>query len=451
MELTATGLGSGIDVKGLVEQLVAAERQPVSNRLNLREARANAELSALGKFKSALATFQDSLDALSALDKFQQRITSVGDETLITATASAAAEPGSYRVQVLSLATSHRLASGAFSGSDAVVGDGTLTVSVGGQSADIVIVPGAGTLAEIRDAINAAPDNPGVTATIVSAADGAHLVLNAVETGAANTISVSASGGDGGLAQLAFDPQTGGNPMSELQAPSDATATIDGFTVTSPNNQLDGAIEGVTIDLLDSAPGIEVELLVAFDEPAAKAAVGSFVNAYNELIDTVKEVTKYDPETGEAAPLLGDSVVRGVRDSLRRALGSAFDIPGASFRTLADIGITTQPDGKLSLDDARLGDAIAESFDGVGELFASSEGIAVALNAELEQVLGSTGPIDLRETRLKDQIDLISDQRTRLDERMERVRERLLDQFNAMDRLISSLQNTSAFLTQQLG
>ncbi len=451
MELTATGLGSGIDVGGLVEQLVAAERQPVSNRLNLREARANAELSALGQFKSALASFQDSLDALGELDKFQQRITSVGDDTLISATANAEAVPGSYRLQVLSLATSHKLASGAFASSDTLVGDGTLTISVGGNSTDIVIAPGSGTLANIRDAINGAPDNPGISATIVNAADGAHLVLNAAETGAANTISISASGGDGGLAQLVFDPQSGSNPMTELEAATDASITIDGFPVNSASNQLDGAIEGVTIDLLDTAPGVDVELVVAFDVPAAEAAVGSFVNAYNELIDTIKQVTSFNAETGEAGPLLGDSVVRGVRDSLRRELGSAFDIPGASFRTLADIGITTQSDGRLELDSTRLGDAIAESFDGVGELFASSEGVAVALNAQLEQVLGSTGPIDLRETRLKDQIELISNQRTRLDERMERVRERLLDQFNAMDRLISSLQNTSTFLAQQLG
>ncbi|MDJ0927104.1 MAG: flagellar filament capping protein FliD [Gammaproteobacteria bacterium] len=451
MELTATGLGSGLDVKGLVDQLVAAERQPVSNRLNLREARANAELSALGKFKSALASFEESLDALSELEKFQQRITSVSDDTLITASADSAAVPGRYSVQVGALATAQKIASGPFASADAAVGDGQLSISVAGATANIIIDPTANTLADIRDAINDSLDNPGVLATIVNATDGAHLVLSSAETGALNTITVAATGGDGGLDQLIYDAAAPSNPMTELEAAADAEVRIDGFTVRSATNDVAGAIEGVTINLLEADPGELIDLSVDFDQTAANAAVGAFVNAYNSLIDTIKEVTAFNAETGEAAPLLGDSVVRGVKDSLRRALGNAFDIPGASFRTLADIGITTEASGNLELDDTKLSESITASFDGVGELFANADGIVAALQVRLEGVMSSTGPIDARETRLKDQLEFLGDQRTRLDERMERVRERLLDQFNAMDRLVASLQNTSAFLARELG
>ncbi len=451
MALTATGLGSGLDVKGLVEQLVTAERKPVSSRLNLQEARANAELSAIGSFKSALSSFQDSLEALSELEKFQKRTVSVSDDTAITATADSKAVPGRYKVEVTSLASRHKLASGAFTDASTVVGDGTLSITVNGTTSNIIIPPTANTLADIRDAINNADDNPGVLATIVNASDGAHLILGSSETGAANAISVSTTGGDGGLAQLVYDPLSGTNPLTELEAATDATAIIDGFTVSASGNQLVNVVEGVTIDLLTAAPGTTIDLTVDLDQNAAKAAVGSFVNAYNALMDTIAQVTSYNTETGEAAPLLGDSVVRGIKDSLRRELGSAFDIAGANFRTLADIGITTKPDGQLELDETKLTDALLDDFDGVGELFASSTGITVSLKSQLENALGSTGPIETRETRLKDRLEVLGKQRERLDARMERVRKRLLDQFNAMDRLVSTLQNTSNFLSQQLG
>jgi flagellar hook-associated protein 2 len=451
MALSATGLGSGLDVQGIVEQLVAAERQPVANRLNLQEARTNAELSALGQFKSALSSFRDSLDALSDITKFQQRTTTVSDDTLIGASADSTAVPGNYSLEVTALATRGKLASAAFASSSAVVGNGTLNISVNGLTSSVVITPEASTLADIRDAINEAPDNPGVDATIINAADGAYLVLTSRETGANQGISLQSVGGDGGLDQLVFDPLSDTNPMTQIDAPTDALLVIDGFTITSAKNSVTGAIEGVSIDLLEASPGTQLSLSVGLDDDAAKAAVGSFVNAYNGLIDVVSQVTSFDAETGEAGPLLGDATVRGIKDQLRRELGSAVEALGDGFRTLTDIGISTQPSGRLELDEGRLSDAIGADFDGVGELFASEDGVAVRLLEILENALSSTSTINLRETGLKDRLEFLGDQRVELDERMERVQARLLDQFNAMDQLISSLQNTSSFLTRQLG
>lgn len=451
MALQATGLGSGLDISGLVEQLVTAERQPVANRLNLQEARTNAELSALGKLKSALGNFQDSLTGLSELENFQQRKTSVSDEEIIGASADSAAVPGRYQVDVVTLAQREKLASGPFAGVDAAVGDGQLGISVNGVTSSITIAPDANTLADIRDAINDAPDNPGVIATVVNAADGARLLVSSADTGADQVITITTTGGDGGLAALTYDPLSGTNPMTQIQAAADAEVLIDGFVVTSDSNQVVDAIEGVTIDLLDAAPGTPAELTVDYDEPAGNAAVGAFVNAYNSLLDTIAEVTRFDAETGEAAPLLGDSVVRGIKDTLRREVGNAVDVAGATFRTLAEIGITTEPNGRLELDDTKLSDLISQEFDAVGGLFAGADGVAVRLEARLEEILKSTSTINLRETRLKDDLETIGDRRTRLDERMEVVRERLLRQFNAMDRLLGSLNNTSQFLSQQLG
>lgn len=447
--LTATGLGSGLDISSLVEQLVTAERAPTANRLTERESKASAELSALGKFRSALATFKDSLTNLTDLDVFQGRKVSVGDEDVFTATAGSTSQAGRYEVEVLTLATAQRLRSAAFADATSAVGTGTLTISAGGSATSVVIDGTANSLNDIRNAINEAPNNPGVRASVVNAADGAYLVLSSTATGAAGTVSVAVSGGDGGLAGLAYDPLAGSNPMSVLTPAADATLRIDGVLVTSADNAVADAIEGVTINLASARPGTVLTLAVDLDPLGAKAAVQGFVSTYNNLMATVADLTKYNADTREAAPLLGDATVRGVRDQLRRALAG---VAGEGlYSSLAAIGVTTQTNGRLEVNTTRLEAALDADFDAVGQLFAGTNGLATRLRDIAGATLASNSTIATREGALKTTLKSITAQRDTLDDRMEQVRERLRQQFTAMDTLVSQLKNTSSFLSQQLG
>ncbi len=451
MALSATGLGTGLDISGIVEQLVAAERAPTNNRLNLQEARANAELSGLGKFKSALTTFQDSLTNLSKLENFQQRTATVGDSTIFSATVTSDAVPSTYGIEVTNLAASNKLVSGAIADVSTAVGTGNLAFTVNGETNNIAISAPANTLADIRDAINNATDNPGVLATVVTAADGAHLVLTSKDTGASNEITVVASGGDGGLSAFDWDAVANSGSMSELQAGVDAAVVIDGFAVTSASNTLAGAIEGVTINLLDADPGVTNNLQIGLNEAAAGAAVGAFVNAYNELISTIGTLTSYNAETGESGVLLGDVATRSIKSSLRREITAVVADTGASFSTLAEIGITTETGGTLVLDSTKLTELISSDFDAVGNLFAKTDtGIATRIDTILTSVLSDAGSIETREDTLQVRLDRIKDQRVALDMRIEDVHERLLRQYNAMDSLVSQLNNTSNYLTIQL-
>ncbi len=337
--LTSTGLGSGLDINSIVEQLVSAERAPAANRLTQRESKANEELSALGKFKSALATFKDSVAKLTDADTFQGRTVTVEDDEVFTATADSASLPGTYSVEVMNLASAQRLRSIGFGDATSAIGTGTLAITVNGQTANILISTPANSLNDIRDAINESADNPGVRATIVNASDGAHLIISATETGAANAITIAVSGGDGGLASLAYAAGAPANPMLELQAAADANVVIDGFPVTSASNAISDAIDGVTINLASARPGTMLDLSIEYDPEGAKTSVAGFVTAYNKLIDTVTELTRYNVDTRDAAPLLGDATVRGIRDQLRREISSSLD--SGIFTTLASIGVTT--------------------------------------------------------------------------------------------------------------
>ena len=226
--ITSTGIGSGLDIAGIVQQLVIAEGQPVEARITQQESRAQAKLSAFGSLKAALADFRDKLDIMKSLDKFLVRRAVSGNEDYFTVTADSNAVPSGYAVEVAQLAQAQKLTSGAFTDSDTVVGTGTLTIQVGTEIVSLQIDAENNTLAGIRDAINEAVDNPGVGASIVNADSGSYLILTAEKTGVANTITVTQSGGDGGLAALEYDPPTS-TALTETIAAQDGLIRIDGF------------------------------------------------------------------------------------------------------------------------------------------------------------------------------------------------------------------------------
>jgi len=451
--IQAAGVGSGLDIAGLVSQLVAAERQPFDARLDRRASSVNVELSALGALRGALATLRDALAPLRSTTAFAVRSAVSANENVFTATASGAIAPGTYDVEVASLASAHRLASAAFAGGGgAYVGSGTLTIAVSGSAFSIEVPSGTATLADIRNAINAATGNTAVTASIINEVGGSRLMLSARQTGATATIEVTQSGGDGGLAALTFDPnapQTGG--LSQVAAAADAVVRINGFEHRSASNSVSGAIEGLALTLRAADPGSSHLLTVANDTGAVTARIRQFVSDYNAAARVFADLQKYDATSGAAGALIGDSLVRGLESQLRRDVTGA--LPQASagnYSSLASLGIRTDAGGQLTIDESKLSAALATDFDGVAALFGADTGIAARAYARLESVLSSDGSLSSRTEALNRQARESGLERDAVDRRMETVEARYQAQFSALDRLLAQLQSTSSFLTQQL-
>lgn len=447
--IISNGIGSGLDISGIVQQLVAAEGQPVITRLGQQEAKVQAKLSGFGSLKSALADLRDKLDAMKDLDKFLVRKASSGNEDSFTVSADTNAVPSNYAIEVVQLAQAQKLTSGAFADSDAVVGTGTLTLQIGVQGVAIDINAENNTLAGIRDTINASPDNPGIAATIVNAESGSYLILTSESTGAANSIKVTQSGGDGGLAALEYDPPAT-TSLTESIAAQDGLIRIDGFDVLSENNTFAGAVQGVTITALATTSGGTESLSVANDDDAVKDLVSDFVQSYNALVETFDGLTDYDPESQSAAPLLGDASIRGIRSQIRRELSEAVTGLGGPFSMLSDVGINVQLDGKLEINAEDLSQVLADDFGQFGQLFASSEGFATRMYDLTDSFLASDGIVEARTKGLTDQIDGLNEQADALNERLASLETRLTRQFNALDSLLGSLSSTSNFLSQQL-
>jgi flagellar hook-associated protein 2 len=405
-------------------------------------------VSALGTLKGALSSFQGALEPLQSVDAFAARSANSADETLFTASAASNAVAGNYAIEVRQLAQPEQLISTAFGGgAGSVVGTGTLTLQLGtGASFAVTLDNSHNTLADVRDAINAAADNPGVHATLVYGLNGAQLVLSSDATGAGNTISVTASGGDGGLAQLSYAQGATAN-YTEQQAAQDAIVVIAGVEHHSASNVVTGAIDGVTLTLKSSKPGTTAGLSVASDRATVLANIRRFVDAYNAMQGQFTALGSYDAATKSGGPMLGDWLLSGISAGMVRG---ATDRVASAGNSLAAIGITTGSDGKLAVDSTRLDAALQASPASVAALFGGADGIAARLNAQIDSMLASDGAIATRNTNLADAQQRITDDTQKLDDQMTQVQQRYMAQFTALDSLLAQLQATSNYLTQQL-
>ncbi len=387
MGISSPGIGSGLDVNGIVSRLMAVESRPLTT-LATKEAKQQAQLSAFGSLKGALSTFQNSVATLSDPTKFSAVTANIADTSLATVSSSPKAAPGNYSLEVQSLAQSQKIKSGNFADSTTTVGAGTLTIQYGTYSGgaftlnpdkaaeSITIAADQSSLAGVRDAINEA--DGGISASIVNDGSGDRLVISSNDTGLSNALKITVADDDlnntdnAGLSQLAFDVSTGGTAnLTETVAASDAQVIIDGITVNKASNTISDAIEGVTLNLLKADLGNSTNLSVTRDTASVQAAIQSFVSSFNELDQTIKDLSKFDTESQQASVLTGDSTLRAVQFQLRGIFNTPLSTAGGGLSTLSEVGITFQADGSLSLDSSKLSSVINDTTKDVSTLFTS--------------------------------------------------------------------------------
>jgi flagellar hook-associated protein 2 len=451
--LSAPGVGSGLDVNNLVTQLVAAERAPVEQRIARTQTGIDTKLSALGVMRGVLSTLQSSVGALRTENQVLARRAVSSDTTILRATASTSAPVGTYSVEVLSLATTHKLVSRAFTGgSGAAVGTGELVFDQNGKSFTVTATDGM-TLAQLRDAINAAPDNPGVRASIVQADDGARMVYTAAASGSAQAINVTARQAKGALGDLEYNPGQGQGqtpPMTVLSPATDAQVKVEGFAVSTSGNTVTAAIEGVTLDLVSAKPGTTVTVTVSPDVASVKEKIAKFVTDYNNAAATMSSQRSYDAGTRKAGPLLGDGTLLGVESRLRRDITGAITALPGSPATLSEIGIGFGTDGKLVINDGKLTAALQSDAAGVAKVLAGEGGIAKRLHATLDGAIGLGGQVVARTDSLQTQRRDLQKQRDALEVRMQLLEANYRQQFGALDAMLSDMQSTGRYLAGAL-
>ncbi|HEY3302995.1 MAG TPA: flagellar filament capping protein FliD [Candidatus Binatia bacterium] len=434
-----SGLATGIDTGALIDALVKVERRPI-DLLEFQMGNLEFKLSLFNDLNSKLAALKTAAGKLSTSASFFVKKASSSDDSVVSATAGSNASAGSHSITVTSLAQAATQASTGFSSPTSNIRQGTLNITVGTTTTPITIDGTNNTLDGLKNAINAS--GAAVTASIVQVdATTYRLVVTGKNTGTANAVTIDESGLTTGS-----DPLPG---FTVTQAATNAVLDVDGIVgINRSTNTVSDVITGVTLDLksLSAAP---VQVAITNDTTAIKTQVNDFVKAYNDVMSFIHEQTKYDSKSKSGAPLIADSTTQSTQGILRMALGT---MVAGNPASLADLGFTTNTDNTITVDDAKLTDALANNAAGVSNLFIdATNGVAVKLAASVDSLTApSSGILTARIKGTQDSINDIEDNIAEKEDRLDQFAQALVRRFSVLEALVAKLKAQQDYLTKQL-
>lgn len=459
--ISSPGIGSGLDVKSIVSQLVALEKKPLDT-LKLQAATVQTKISAFGQIKSQVSALSDAASTLSSLTTFNAVTATSSNTSAVTATAIGGTAANNFSIKVDSLAKAQSTASGALLPVGGALGAGTLRLQLGkwtvvpmsfipqtGVGPVDIVVSATDTVTDVASKINGS--NAGVSATVLNDASGQRLLLRSKTTGEeagfSLTVPVDADNDTGdaaGLSRLVNG--------SSIQYGADAKIKVNDIPVSSATNTFANVVSGVTLTAVATTT-TEVDIAVAPNQSVVKAAVDAFVSAFNAVNQSLNELTKYDPATKTAGLLQGDATAIGLQTAMRGILQSTTS--GSAYSRLADIGVTQQLGGDLAVDSTKFSTALANG-DEVKKLFRTdnnntlTNGVALKFKNFSKGLLATDGFFSTKDASLKRSLDLNAKDQTRVNAKVSRVEADLNRRYNALDVQLNSLSSLNAYVTQQI-
>ena len=469
--VTSQGIGSGLDVTGIISKLMELEKKPLTN-LQDRATQLQSTISTFGAVQSAVSSLRDAARTLTNSQTWAAATGNSADASSVGVTTAPGAAIGNYGVQVQSLATAQStVTASSYANGDALAGAGTLHIDLGTWSANNagftakagstgvdIAVTATDTLSTLASKITSSA--AGVNATVVTDASGARLVYTSKATGSDNGFRVTAADNDGGntdatgLSALAFDPAGGTTGTTQTQGGANAKATINGLAINSASNTLTSVLPGLTLSLNKVTTG-PIQIGVTQDTASMKTAIGAFATAYNSLSSLLSTDLKYDSATSTAGPLQGDTAALSLQRSVRNIVAGA---SGASskYASLSQLGLEIQKDGTLKVNDTKLTAALADPAE-VKKVFANADqangannGFATMINLFGNTVLGTDGLLTTRVAGLNKNLTSNQSDQDKLSDRLAATQARLQKQYTALDTKMASLTTLSTYITQQI-
>jgi len=457
--VSTLGIGSGLKLSDILDSLTTAEKQvlaPVSKQ----QTAATAKLSAYGTLKTAVQGFQTANAKLQEAGLYTQTTTS-STTSAFSADSSGGAVAGKYSISVTRLAQAQTLTSAAQQDVKSPVGGAAASrtlkiLSEEGKETRIELTQDQTSLTALRDSINKA--NAGVSASIIRVSDASYrLSLTATQTGTGHAVKgISVEGDDTLQAFIGFDAAASASGLTQNVAAQNASLTINNVNIESSSNVISDAVEGITLKLNDVTSGNQT-LSVVSDSSKAKTAISDWVNAYNSLQDTMASLTKYTPvdagkdQDTKNGALLGDGTLRIIQTQLKGILANGSG--SAIYKTLTQAGITSDPtSGKLKLDGDKLTSALSVKPEAIRDIFVGDgkkSGVATGMANSLGAILNSKGALQSATDSISKKLNQLTDQYNRASKNIDATIARYKTQFTNLDMMMSKLNNTSSYLTQQ--
>ncbi|CAI1977324.1 MULTISPECIES: flagellar filament capping protein FliD [Serratia] len=461
--ISSLGLGSGLDLNGLLDKLTKAEQQRLTP-YTTKQSSYNAQLTGYGTLKGALEKFDNLSKEMAKEDFFKATTATEHDAFKITTNAKAV--PGNYVVEVNKLAQAQTLTTqakvsdqGEKLGKEGIT-NRSLTITAGNppKETKIPLSDDQTSLLEMRDAINGA--KAGVTASIMRVGDNDYqLAISSSTTGENNKISLQVDNDDKLGDILNYNATRGTTTaMKQTVAPQDAELMVNGTAIKRSTNSISDALQGVTIDLKTKTKTDEPQhLVISANTAGTTDKIKEWVDSYNSLLDTFNALSKFTPvKTGEApnpsnGPLLGDNTLRGVQSSIKSALSAAQDNP--DLKGLGNLGISTNTKtGKLEIDSAKLKKAMDEKPDQVSNFFVGNgkdTGMATEIHNQIQSYIKSGGIIENSTKSINTNLDRLNSQITTVTASIQSTIDRYKQQFVQLDTMMSKMNGTSNYLAQQ--
>ena len=479
--ISSTGVGSGLDVKSIVSQLVAIEKQPLV-ALQTKASTIQAQLSLYGTVKSQSSALADAATVLSGTSGWNTQKASSSNATAVGVTAGTTAVAAVMSVEVSQLARAQSSASTGVTAGSAANAAGNLKIELGSWSSDAVpaftatgsvsvAVIATDTMSDIASKINAG--GAGVTASVLRDGANERLVIRSATTGTAAGFRLNTPA-DTGIASLGLANPSDGAAFTG-QTALNAKVKINGVAVESATNKMADVTTGVALQLNQVTTGA-VDITVGTDSDVIGKNIQTFVDTYNALNSTLANATKYTAATKVGGVLQGDSVTTGLQNSLRSILGSYADyadLPNDLAKDgsrakhyLSDVGITRQTDGSLKIDATKL-DAAKLDVTSLKRLFfqdntkttntveqnktlALTNGVARKVKDFAHALLAFDGRVTNKATALQSSINRNLTDQDKVTARASMVETQLLKQYTALDTKMSSLSGLSSYVTAQL-
>ena len=449
MAISSAGIGSGLDVAKIVEQMVAAEKVPLK-KLEYKAEGIQTQISTYGEIKSLTSKLGDIVSKLTR-DSAWNGVSISSSNPTLSGTMTGIAATGTYNIQVTHLAQAQTTALGGAGGAalpkDKPMGAaGTIKLTMGTESKDIAI-ESSDTLTKIATKINEA--GMGIQASIVTNVDGQErLMLRSKETGTDKAFTVDLSAAPAAPAALAVLGQT------TTQTAQNAKVELNGMEVESSTNTFANTIPGMSFTVSE-VTSTAATLNVKADTEAMKKNIQEFVDTYNELNDLLTQSTKYVEESKTAGVLQGDSATVSLQNSLRMLTQGISGSTGGLTR-LAEIGIQMQEGGKLSTDTTKLDKALT-NLEGLKGLFANKAdalgqggGIAVNFKNFTDKLLSFDGTLNTKTDSLERTLKSNSAEQTKVNTRADTLEKRLYAQYSALDTKMASLNALNAYVSQMV-
>ncbi len=458
---TSLGVGSNLPLDTLLANLTTAEKGRLTP-ITQQQSSFSARLTAFGTLKSSLEKFQTANTALNDATLFKST-NAVSNSTDLTVSTTAGAAAGTYKVNVTQLAqaqsirtTSTVTDSKAAQGNDNA--ERTLVIKQDGKDkpVEIKLTKEQTSLEGMRDAINNA--NGGVSASIVKVKDNDYqLVLTSSETGLTNKMSISVSGDETLNQFISFNnPDVAGNKVEQIVEAKDAELSVNGINIVRSSNTITDAPQGVTLNLTKAVNDVTVTVSKSNDK--STAAIKSWVDAYNSLIDTIGSLTKYnsvdagaDAQSTSNGALLGDSAVRIIQTGIRAQFSAGGN--DGKFQTLTQMGITQDgTTGKLKIDNDKLSKALSDNSVDVQQLLVGNgkeTGITTKIASQVKGFLANDGVIDSAQDSINSTLKKLTKQYLAVSSSIDDTIARYQAQFTQLDTMMSKLNNTSTYLSNQ--